>query len=72
MFMSVFGEIAEHILEITSEDETTDLDQLKEKIPQADSKIFDFMIEFGLIELKNGHIITGELGSALLIVERLP
>lgn len=70
--MSEFGEIAERILEITSEEEPIDQDQLKKKIPAFDPKILDFMTEFGLLELKDGHIIIGELGSALLIAERLP
>jgi len=70
--MSVFGEIAEQILETTSEEKTNDQDQLKEKIHLANSEILDFMTEFGLLELKDGHIIIGELGSALLIVERPP
>ena len=72
MYMSLFGEIAEHILEITNEEKITGQDQLKKRIPESDSKILDFMTEFGLLELKDGHIIIGELGSALLIVERLP
>jgi len=70
--MSLFGEIAEHILEITNEEKITGQDQLKKRIPESDLKILDFMTEFGLLELKDGHIIIGELGSALLIVERLP
>ena len=72
MYMSLFGEIAEHILEITNEEKITGQDQLKKRIPESDLKILDFMTEFGLLELKDGHIIIGELGSALLIVERLP
>jgi hypothetical protein len=67
--MTKFGETADRILEIVSEEEKLQINEIEKKIPLKVAATLDFMKECGLVEIKNEEIGITSFGQALLNVD---
>jgi len=64
--MSKFGETIDRILEILKNGEKVDIEVIRDKLLLSDAVIFNFMNEFGLIELNQGTARITKPGLELL------
>jgi hypothetical protein len=64
--MSKFGETADKILEMLENGENVDLNAIRSRLLLSDAAIFNFMNEFGLIELNEDTVRITQPGLDLL------
>lgn len=64
--MSKFGEMADQILEMLENGEKVDIEAVRSRMLLSDTAVLNFMIEFGMIELKEGSVRITKSGLELL------
>ncbi len=67
--MSRFGETADIILEMLMKRETISKLELKRKLSLADTKVIDFLEDYGLIELNMDYVSITQSGKEFLAVK---
>ncbi len=65
IIMSKFGETADKILEMLQNEKNTDIEDIRNNFAYSDD-VFDFMEEFGLIELEEDCVRITKPGLELL------
>lgn len=64
--MSKLGETTDRILEMLKNGDKVDLEEISDRLPPSGDAIFEFMNEFGLIELEEGKVRITKPGLELL------
>jgi len=67
--MSRFGETADIILEMLMKREIISRLELKRKLSLADTKVIDFLEDYGLIELNMDYVSITQSGKEFLAVK---
>lgn len=67
--MSRFGETADIILEMLKKGDSISKKELKRKLSLEDTKVIDFLEDYGLIELNMENISISQSGKEFLAVE---